>query len=187
MPPARKPAARLPGGTSFRRPVPYRPSLDSYEQEDELQIVRHRPSDRRPALAGTNKKGQTDVAKLIEVMSTIGPKLVYGRTIELDELAEWTANRSGLTAEEVERVLKAVRSAVIHYCRAGGAVRLPGMGRVRPAIDRTGRVRARIVPDPVLDKAIALYPRFEAFLQQGMQERADYAGSLESLGYLFGA
>ena len=41
--------------------------------------------------------------------------------------------------------------------------------------------------DPVLDKAIALYPRFEAFLQQGMQERADYAGSLESLGYLFGA
>jgi len=93
------------------------------------------------------------VAKLIEVMSTIGPKLVYGRTIELDELAEWTANRSGLTAEEVERVLKAVRSAVIHYCRAGGAVRLPGMGRVRPAIDRTGRVRARIVPDPELDKA----------------------------------
>lgn len=52
-------------------------------------------------------------------MSTMGPKLVYGRTIELDELAEWTANRSGLTAEEVERVLKAVRSAVIHYCRAG--------------------------------------------------------------------
>ncbi len=95
-----------------------------------------------------------EMAYLIAALKSLGPQLVYGRTIELEELAEWTANRSGLTAEEVERVLKAVRSAVVHYCRGGAAVRLPGMGRIRPTMDRQGRVRTRIVPDPELDRAL---------------------------------
>ena len=95
------------------------------------------------------------MASLITALMNLGPKLVYGRTIELEELAEWTANRSGLTAEEVERVLKAVRSALVHYCRGGAAVRLPGVGRVRPTMDREGNVRVRIVPDPQLDRALA--------------------------------
>ena len=94
------------------------------------------------------------MAHLITALANLGPKLVYGRTIELEELAEWTANRSGLTAEEVERVLKAVRSAMVHYCRGGAAVRLPGVGRIRPTIDRAGHVRVRIVPDPELDRAL---------------------------------
>ncbi len=39
--------------------------------------------------------------------------------------------------------------------------------------------------DPVLDQAIALYPRMEAFLQQGISERADFAGSADALRGLF--
>jgi len=35
--------------------------------------------------------------------------------------------------------------------------------------------------DPVLDQALALYPRMEAFLQQNMSERADYAASVAGL------
>ncbi len=95
-----------------------------------------------------------EMANLIMALANLGPKLVYGRTIELEELAEWTANRSGLTSEEVERALKAVRSALIHYCRGGAAVRLPGIGRVRPTVDRDGQVRVRIVADSELDRAL---------------------------------
>src|SRR5690242_7876981 len=40
--------------------------------------------------------------------------------------------------------------------------------------------------DPVLDQAIRLYPQIEAFLQQGIEERAGYADSLTVLGQLFG-
>ena len=35
--------------------------------------------------------------------------------------------------------------------------------------------------DPVLDRAIALYPQFETFLQQGMHERAGLADSVQAL------
>ena len=39
--------------------------------------------------------------------------------------------------------------------------------------------------DPLLDEAIAAYPRFERFLQQDLAERADYDGSLAALHQLF--
>ncbi len=38
--------------------------------------------------------------------------------------------------------------------------------------------------DPLLDRAIALYPRIEAFLQQNIEERADVAQSLAALATL---
>ncbi len=95
-----------------------------------------------------------EMAYLVTALKILGPQLVYGRTIELEELAEWTAGRSGLTDEEVERVLVALRSAVIHYCRGGAAVRLPGLGRFRPSIDPAGRIRMRIVPDASLSRAL---------------------------------
>lgn len=41
--------------------------------------------------------------------------------------------------------------------------------------------------DVQLDRAIALYPRIEAFLQQTMHERADYAGACDQLHGLFQA
>ena len=41
--------------------------------------------------------------------------------------------------------------------------------------------------DAQLDRAVALYPKIETFLQQGMQERADYAASISQLQALFHA
>ena len=40
--------------------------------------------------------------------------------------------------------------------------------------------------DPLLDEAVRAYPALEKFLQQGINERADYEMSLRSLGGLFG-
>ena len=39
--------------------------------------------------------------------------------------------------------------------------------------------------DPVLDQAIALYPRLEAFLQQQLADKASFETSLSHLGTLF--
>ena len=41
--------------------------------------------------------------------------------------------------------------------------------------------------DPHLDQAIAIYPRFEAFLQQNLTERADFTSSVAQLHALFAA
>ena len=39
--------------------------------------------------------------------------------------------------------------------------------------------------DPVLDQAIALYPRMESFLQQQLVEQSDFSASIASLKSLF--
>jgi flagellum-specific ATP synthase len=39
--------------------------------------------------------------------------------------------------------------------------------------------------DALLDRAIALYPRMEQFLQQGFREQANFEPSLEMLHQLF--
>jgi flagellum-specific ATP synthase len=39
--------------------------------------------------------------------------------------------------------------------------------------------------DQLLDRAIALYPRIEAFLQQGFRECAEFEASLQRLDALF--
>ncbi|HEX8961558.1 MAG TPA: flagellum-specific ATP synthase FliI, partial [Rhodocyclaceae bacterium] len=41
--------------------------------------------------------------------------------------------------------------------------------------------------DPLLDRAIALYPLLERFLQQSIDERADYASSVATLRAIFSA
>ena len=40
--------------------------------------------------------------------------------------------------------------------------------------------------DPMLDKAIKLYPQMEAFLQQGVFERSDYDNACLHLQAMFG-
>jgi flagellum-specific ATP synthase len=39
--------------------------------------------------------------------------------------------------------------------------------------------------DPVLDQAIALYPRMEGFLQQQLTEQSDFTNSVGALTSLF--
>ena len=39
--------------------------------------------------------------------------------------------------------------------------------------------------DPMLDQAIGMYPSFEKFLQQSLNEQSDFANSLERLDALF--
>ena len=94
------------------------------------------------------------MATIFEVIASYGPKLAYTRTIELDELAEWLAHRSGLNANDAERVLKELRNAIIYFNRAGTPVRLPGVGRVRVSVDRHGQMRVNVTPDPVVVKAL---------------------------------
>jgi flagellum-specific ATP synthase len=41
--------------------------------------------------------------------------------------------------------------------------------------------------DPLLDRAIVIYPKLEAFLQQRIVEQADYTSSRDHLAALFNA
>jgi len=94
------------------------------------------------------------MATLFEAIASLGPKLVYGRTAELDDLALLLSKRSGLSVLDIEMVLRELSGCVAHLARGGSPVRLPGFGRVRAAMTRTGRLRVHIVAEARLVRAI---------------------------------
>jgi len=94
------------------------------------------------------------MATLFEAIASLGPKLVYGRTAELDDLALLLSKRSGLSVLDVEMVLRELSGAVANLSRGGAPVRLPGFGRVRAAMTRTGRLRVHIVAEGKLVREI---------------------------------
>jgi flagellum-specific ATP synthase len=74
-----------------------------------------------------------------------------------------------ITAEHLERVRRFKQL----YSRYQRARDLLAVGAYAPG------------SDPLLDRAIALYPQLEAFLQQGIEERADGVQSIAALEALF--
>jgi len=94
------------------------------------------------------------MATLFEVIAAHGPKLAYNRTLEIDQIAEWLASRSGVPPAQIEMVLKEMRAAAVYFCRTGTPIRLPGVGRIRASLDRDGAFRVNVVPDPSLVRAL---------------------------------
>lgn len=94
------------------------------------------------------------MATLFEAIAVHGPRLEYNRTLEIDQIAEWLAARNGVPAAQTEMVLKEMRAAAIYFCRTGTPVRLPGVGRFRPSLDRNGVFRVNMVPDPAVSRAL---------------------------------
>lgn len=79
---------------------------------------------------------------------------MYGRTAELDDLAPLLSRRSGLSELDVEMVLRELAGVVASQVRGGSPVHLPGLGRVRAAMTRSGRLRVHIKPEGTLVRAI---------------------------------
>jgi len=116
------------------------------------------------------------MATLIEVLATHGPRLMYNRTLEVDQIAEWLASRSGLPAAQTEMVLKELRAAAIYFCRTGTPVRLPGIGRIRVSLGRNGTYRINITPDPVLRKAMNAPGTYTGPIRNAVNIGLDNAG-----------
>lgn len=94
------------------------------------------------------------MARLIEAIVAFGPKLIYGRTANLDDIALLLSKRSGLSALDAEMALRELSGAIIHQLRSGQPVKLPGIGRMRASIGRGGRLRVHVVADVALVKAL---------------------------------
>lgn len=94
------------------------------------------------------------MARLIEAIVAFGPRVRYGRTANLDDLAALLSKRSGLSSLDAEMALRELSGAVIHQLRGGQPVKLPGIGRLRATVGRDGTMRVHVVADPALVKAL---------------------------------
>ncbi len=86
------------------------------------------------------------MAKIVQAVRKYGPKLERPSTVEIDELVEWMARRTGLNKSEVIAVLAELHDGLLFFNRAGRAVKLPDIGTFSPGIDRHGGLRLHFRP-----------------------------------------
>ncbi len=94
------------------------------------------------------------MATLFEAIVAFGPRLIQGRTAELEDLVPMLSKRSGLSALDAEMVLRELAGVVTHQLRAGTPVKLPGLGRLRASLSRTGTLRIHLSVDADLLRAM---------------------------------
>ena len=94
------------------------------------------------------------MAKLIQAIVRFGPKLVMGRTAQLDDVALWLANGSGLTKSQALAVLYNMQAVILFFNQFGSAVKLPGIGTFTPSVGSDGRIRVSLREAPELRNAL---------------------------------
>lgn len=70
----------------------------------------------------------------------LAPRLELKPTAHLDDVAEWTAMRTGLNKSEVMMVFQEESEVILNFCKAGTPVKIPSVGTFTPSIDRNGEL-----------------------------------------------
>ena len=78
------------------------------------------------------------MANLITAINAFRPKLVLGNTVQMKELVEYIAGRTGLNKGDIRMVLSELSEAVIFFNKSGQGVKLEGLGTYLPSIDTQG-------------------------------------------------
>jgi hypothetical protein len=103
---------------------------------------------------GSTLGGVFTVAQLIQAVARFGPRLITGRTAQLDDVAQWLANGSGLTKSQVLSVLYNMQAVILFFNQFGSAVKLPGIGTFTPTVGSDGRIRVSLREAPELRNAL---------------------------------
>ncbi|MCB0216049.1 MAG: hypothetical protein KDH92_05395 [Chloroflexi bacterium] len=95
------------------------------------------------------------MATFIQAVTRYAPRLHRQPTIRIEELAERLAELTGLRSSQATMVLQELSAALVHYCRRGHGLELPGIGFFRPSLRNDGRMRILFRPDQRLLRELA--------------------------------
>jgi hypothetical protein len=116
------------------------------------------------------------MAKLIEAMREYSPKTDLNPTLSMDQLTEFMTMRTGLTTGQMLMVLHELQDAICYFNCQGTPVKLPGLGRFAPSIDRYGSFRINVLIDKELRKMINKPGRYSGRLINEQNIGLDDAG-----------
>ena len=117
------------------------------------------------------------MAKMVQAVQKFGPKVVYGPTAKIDELAGWMARSSGLNPHAARMALGELSDAILFYLRRGSPVTLPGLGRFRVTVGRFGELSMHILPERAFLRDVRDARRYVGFrenLDRAVWTDADY-------------
>lgn len=94
------------------------------------------------------------MAKLIQAISTYGPRLDLNKTAQIGQVSEFIASRTGLNKSEIVMVLQELNEAIIFFSKLGTPVKLPEVGTFTPSINRDGKYNIGFRADMSLKNGI---------------------------------
>ena len=79
------------------------------------------------------------MAKRIQAINKYCPRIVLGKTIQLKELVNYIADRTGLNKGDIQIALSELSAAIQFFNKQGQGVKLEGLGTYQPKIDLQGK------------------------------------------------
>jgi len=89
------------------------------------------------------KTGGIKMAKKIQAINKYCPKVKLGKTVQMKELVEYVADRTGLNKGDIQMSLSELSAAVKFFNKRGEGVKLEGLGIYQPTIDLDGNFSVR--------------------------------------------
>ena len=78
------------------------------------------------------------MANRIVAINTYRPRLKLGNTVQMKELVEYIADRTGLNKGDLQIALSELSAAVIFFNKRGEGVKIPDLGTYLPTIGLDG-------------------------------------------------
>ncbi len=105
------------------------------------------------------------MATVRDVVAAYRPELVLEKPVSLEEAVAYLAEKSGLPAEQVQKVLEALPELAFWFLVRGRPIVLPGVGTLRPTI--------------ALDGSFGLEAEIDPHLKQRMGEPEAYRAGIK--------
>lgn len=95
------------------------------------------------------------MARLIQAVAKFGPKVELGKRVELEELADQLAQRTGMHPGQALMALSELEATLLHFLRNGRSVRLNGIGLFRPSVGMDGARRIGYRAGSLMKRSLA--------------------------------
>ncbi len=94
------------------------------------------------------------MASRITAINAYCPKIVLRPTVELKDLVDYIAGRTGLNKGEIQMVLSELSATVQFFNKQGQGARLPGLGIYAPTVDLDGKFAVSHRTDKEISNAL---------------------------------
>ena len=94
------------------------------------------------------------MANQIKAIHALRPRIKMGPTVQMNELTEFMAGRTGLSKGSIRLVLAELQEAIVFYAQQGRGVKLEGLGTYLPNVRLNGEVNIQHRQSPEFKRAL---------------------------------
>jgi hypothetical protein len=105
------------------------------------------------------------MASKIKAINAYMPRIDLGRRVDIDEMVDLIAARTGLNEGDVRQVMLEMRDAVIFYNKQGRPVKLEGLGIYTPVIQLDGEIKIGHRADTEIKKQLNVPGEFNGEIE----------------------